>query len=309
MPALCIAHRGGAALVPENTLAAFADAIARGCDGAELDVQLLADGNVAVHHDYHLNAALARDAEGEWLRKPTPRIKDLTAADLAQYDVGRPGPKSEYTRAHPLLKPVDGERIPLLDDVIALARRAPKPFRLFIELKTSFSDRGLTAPPQDLAEAVVRLVRAADFTDRAVIIGFDWPGLLHARLIAPEIPCWFTTLAQSWFEPGEPPPETDPPPSAHLAVLRYWAESGTSPWAGGFDAVKYDGSILKAIQAAGGAGWFPPYYDVSAERLAQARALGLKVGAWTVDDPDVMRSLIGLGIDAICTDRPDLFPR
>ena len=37
---LNIAHRGGAALWPENTLPAFADAIASGCDGAELDVQL-----------------------------------------------------------------------------------------------------------------------------------------------------------------------------------------------------------------------------------------------------------------------------
>ena len=30
--------------MPENTLAAFQDAMARGADGAELDVQLSADG-------------------------------------------------------------------------------------------------------------------------------------------------------------------------------------------------------------------------------------------------------------------------
>jgi hypothetical protein len=35
-----IAHRGGAGINPENTLPAFADAVARGCDGAELDVQV-----------------------------------------------------------------------------------------------------------------------------------------------------------------------------------------------------------------------------------------------------------------------------
>ena len=40
--------------------------------------------------------------------------------------------------------------------------------------------------------------------------------------------------------------------SAVLQMLRHWAKTGTSPWAGGFDAVKYDGSILKAIKAAGG---------------------------------------------------------
>ena len=38
MKTLNIAHRGGAALRSENTLAAFRNAIALGCDGAELDV-------------------------------------------------------------------------------------------------------------------------------------------------------------------------------------------------------------------------------------------------------------------------------
>ena len=31
---------------------------------------------------------------------------------------------------------------------------------------------------------------------------------------------------------------------------------------------------------------------------------GFKVGAWTVNEPDEMKSLIGLELDAICTDRP-----
>jgi glycerophosphoryl diester phosphodiesterase len=76
---LNIAHRGGAALKPENTMAAFADAIARGCDGAELDVQLSADGVVVVHHDYRLNPAITRHAGG-WLTGQTPAIKDLSYA-------------------------------------------------------------------------------------------------------------------------------------------------------------------------------------------------------------------------------------
>ena len=38
----------------------------------------------------------------------------------------------------------------------------------------------------------------------------------------------------------------------------------------------------------------------------EARQLGLKVGTWTVNDPDKMRWLSSLFIDAIYTDRPDL---
>ena len=51
--------------MPENTLAAFSDAIARGCDGAELDVQLSADGVAVVHHDFRLNPGY--DAPGRRL--------------------------------------------------------------------------------------------------------------------------------------------------------------------------------------------------------------------------------------------------
>jgi len=142
--------------------------------------------------------------------------------------------------------------------------------------------------------------------DRAVLVGFDWPGLLHAKKIAPEIECWFTTLAQSWFADAPPPPEDDPPAQASLDALRYWAKNGISPWAGGFDAVNYGGSILKAIKAAGGDGWFPMYRDASAQSIAEAHAFGLKAGAWTVDGAKDMRALIAGGIDAICTDRPDI---
>ena len=55
-----IAHRGGAALYPENTLAGFRNAVALGCDGAELDVQLSKDGEVIVFHDYLLKPEICR---------------------------------------------------------------------------------------------------------------------------------------------------------------------------------------------------------------------------------------------------------
>jgi glycerophosphoryl diester phosphodiesterase len=301
-----IAHRGGAARKPENTLAAFADAVARGADGAELDVQLTRDGEVVVFHDNRLKPDICRNGKGEWLMPPTPKIVDLTLAELRSYDVGRAKPGSKYAATHPDLRPVDGERIPLLSEVIDIAKRATKPFYLFVELKTSFADRTLSAPPATLAEATLGVLKAHDYLDRAIFVGFDWPGLLHAMKIEPRARCWFTTLAQSWFRDGPPPPEDDPPVQPALDMLRHLARTGQSPWAGGFDAVNYGGSILKAIKAAGGEGWFPYYPDATDKAVAEARALGLKVGAWTVDDPTDMRALIARGLDALCTDRPDI---
>src|SRR5580704_8884774 len=110
MTCLNIAHRGGAGLMPENTVAAFEDAMARGADGAELDVQLSADGVVVVHHDYRLNPSYCRTPDGDWLTGPGPRIKDLTWAQLKTFDLGRPKPGSDYARAHPDLTAIDGAR-------------------------------------------------------------------------------------------------------------------------------------------------------------------------------------------------------
>lgn len=306
MAALRIAHRGGAWLRPENTFCAFANAIALGADGAELDVQLTRDGEVVVFHDFRLAPDLCRDADGKWLAPPTPRIVDLSRGEVALYDVGRARPGSTYAREHPEMIACDGAHIPLLAEIVALARRAPKPFRLFIELKTSLADPTPSASSEYLADATLAVLRKAGYLERSIVVGFDWRGLRRAKSVEPAVECWFSTRPQSWFRDDEAPPEDDPPPQAALQMLRHWARTGTSPWAAGFDAVNHGSSILEAITAAGGDGWFPYAADVTADAIAQAHRLGLKVGAWTVDDPARMRALDASGIDAICTDRPDL---
>src|SRR3954470_20997912 len=72
------AHRGGCALGPENTLAAFDLGMAAGADGLELDVHLSRDGVVVVHHDEMLD----RTTDG------TGILALLTAAELARVDAG-----------------------------------------------------------------------------------------------------------------------------------------------------------------------------------------------------------------------------
>ena len=185
---LNIAHRGGAALKPENTMAAFSAAIARGCDGAELDVQLSADGVVVVHHDYRLNPAITRHAGG-WLTGQTPAIKNLSYAALQAYDIGRPDPGSDYARAHPKLAAAEGERIPTLEAVVARAREARSPFFLFVELKSS--DDPDSGDPISLADETLAVMEF--YLTHTIFVGFDWRGLAHIKQMAPGARCWFTT--------------------------------------------------------------------------------------------------------------------
>jgi glycerophosphoryl diester phosphodiesterase len=182
-----IAHRGGAQLMPENTLAAFADALARGCDGAELDVQLTADGVVVVHHDFQLKQGLARK-DGVWLDRPGPRIKDLRFEDLRQFDVGTAQPGGDYALTHLLLKPM-AAAVPSLEEVVALA--AGRRFTLFVELKCDGSDD--STDPQALVDAAYDVIAQAGFLDGVVFVGFDWRALARIRRHAPTAQCWFTT--------------------------------------------------------------------------------------------------------------------
>jgi glycerophosphoryl diester phosphodiesterase len=251
MKPLNIAHRGGAQLMPENTLAAFADAMARGCDGAELDVQLTRDGHVVVHHDFRLKAGLARK-DGVWLSERGSRIKDLSLGELRHYDVGTAQPGGDYAKMHPLLKPMDAV-VPTLQEVASLT--AGRRFLLFVELKCDASD--------DSADLVALADAAYAITGKqAIYVGFDWRALVP--LAAHGAECWFTTDKLS----GDVRP------------------------------------VIDMIARGGGQGWFPNFPDATPEAVAYARARGLKVGAWTVNDPADMRRLMDL--DAICTDRPDL---
>jgi glycerophosphoryl diester phosphodiesterase len=187
MKVLNIAHRGGAQLMPENTLAAFADAVARGCDGAELDVQLSRDGVAVVHHDFRLKPGLAR-RNGAWLTEPGPRIKDMSLAELRQFDVGTARPGGDYALTHPLLTPTNAP-IPTLKEVAALAAGAGRRFLLFVELKCDNSED--SADPVKLADAAYQVISAQGLLDRVVFVGFDWRALARVRELG--APCWFTT--------------------------------------------------------------------------------------------------------------------
>lgn len=82
---LVFAHRGGSALAPENTIAAFDNGLALGADGLELDVHLSRDGVVVVHHDRlldrttRLHGPIADRTAEELRRADVPALADVLA--------------------------------------------------------------------------------------------------------------------------------------------------------------------------------------------------------------------------------------
>jgi glycerophosphoryl diester phosphodiesterase len=304
-----VAHRGGAGLWPENTMAAFTRAIAAGADGIELDVHLSKDRKLVVHHDESLKPAIARGPDGAWLARPTPLLKELTHDEMRAYDIGRLRPGARYGARYPDQVAADGERIPLLAEVYALVKEKAKPgFRLYVELKTALLDLSQSADPHELADAAVALTREYGIEETVTFVSFDWRALARAKEIAPSIRNAFTTLPFFQVDPEDASARRDEPGSEDDLIRK--ASAAGAPWANGHDWRLQSGAafaerMLRAIAAGPADGWFAWHGDVTPANAALARELGLAVSCWTVDEEAEMKRLAALGVEAILTDRPD----
>jgi glycerophosphoryl diester phosphodiesterase len=83
-------------------------------------------------------------------------------------------------------------------------------------------------------------------------------------------------------------------------------QPGASLWMAGFDIDDFSGSIPQAVKAAGGRYWAPYYKHLTRGLLNEAHELGFQVFVWTPDKRSDMVRLIGMGVDGIITNRPDI---
>ena len=281
-------HRGARGLAPENTLPAFARALAIGVTTLELDCAVTKDGVVVVSHDPAFNPDIAREPDGKWLQKPGPAIWSLNFQDTQRYDVGRINPASAYARRWPEQRPVDGTRIPQLADLFALVKKSGNDtVRFNIETKVFPPEPALTTTPEDLTRRLVAAIRAGGMEHRAAIQSFDWRTVQIVQKEAPTIPTVYLTVEKGFMD----------------SIQR---DRTSSPWTAGFHVSRHGGSVPRMVKAAGGAVWSPYYAETTRDQVKEAQALGLKVVVWTVNEPADMRRMIEWGVNGIISDRPDL---
>ncbi|WP_162622711.1 glycerophosphodiester phosphodiesterase family protein [Salinisphaera orenii] len=298
-----IAHRGGSGLRLENTLAAFDNAIAAGCDGAELDVHLTADNALVVHHNAQLNHRYTKAPDGQWLTRDTqPKIADLTLAEVQHYRLGPPNPDTDYAASFPDLV-VDYEQwIPTLAEVIDRVQTLSNSFQLVIEIKSSclLDPHGRDWQPQ--VEAIAATVQQYAFAHRAILCGFDWRSLRYARTLLPTAALWMNTHPFDWLRADAASASDLPIGKSFLEALRVSYAAG-APWYDGLQPHCAD-DAGRAVKDAGGDCWFGYYSDCTDSAIDSARRVNVDVGAWTVNlrDPDKRAALRSRALDAVCVD-------
>lgn len=244
--ALVAAHRGGAALWPENSLLAFRSALALGVDALEFDLHLTADGEVVVLHD----PTLDRTSTGNG------SVRDLKLANLADIRL--------KTREGA----VTGERVPTFAQVLDLV--APTSAEILPEIKVDANRQRYDG----IEEKVLALIRARSLMARTTIQAFQVETIRRVR-------------------------ELEPKARTMLLVARGDVER---------DRARPAEAVRRALEL-GATDLGMNHRLLDADVMSAARAAGIRVSAWTVNEEADIRRMIDLGVDVVMSDRPDLAKR
>jgi glycerophosphoryl diester phosphodiesterase len=237
------AHRGGAALWPENSLLAFTNALGLGVDLVETDVHLTADGEVVILHD----PTLERTTSGQGA------VSGVTAGALA--DVRLRGPDGRATE----------EGVPRLAALLDVLR--PSRVELLLEIKVDAARQRYPG----IEEKVLALVKDRQLFERTLFMGFQPDTVRRVRELDRTAR---TVLLVSRSQ-------LDRQRAAPTQAVRWTVDTGASEI--GLQHTALDAAVV-----------------------ADARAAGLGIAAWTVNEEGDIRRVIALGVDVVISDRPDV---
>ena len=251
------AHRGGAALAPENTLAAFGTALDLGVSTLECDVHVSADGVPVLCHERTYAGRL---------------VPLLTYAEL----VG--------------LRPAGLEPIPTLAELCALCEeRGADEVGLNIETKFDVLHPDENAPRERFVESVLEVLQRTGVGARSSIQSFDWAVLRLVRTADPGL-CLNALTNTDYLEIDQPGAS---PWLAGIDIDDFADSVPAAVSALGFDAISPSHSILTPamVTEAHAADLRVLPYTVDDEPTMR-RLLEMGVDGLITNRPDLMRDVL-----------------
>lgn len=150
-----IAHRGFSAIAPENTLAAFELAIARGASSIEFDIQLSADSVPVIFHDSTL----------ERITGVSGKVRETNLSQLQSLDAGK------WFGAEFL-----GEKIPTLEEALSILKNVNKFLYFDVKPHCEWSDSEVANFVNSLNDAEIK--------KKCVITSFNDTFLAQVRRVS-----------------------------------------------------------------------------------------------------------------------------
>ena len=260
------AHRGGAGLMPENTITAMRHAIDLGVNTLEFDLHISSDGKVVVSHDPFFHSRYSTRPDGSVVNWEDPKeyLYTMPYDSIARYDVG--------------LKPVkrwpDQKKVaevkPLASDLIDFAEnyareKGRSPMRYNIEIKSVDAEGEGTLWPEykEFCDVCIPLLLSKNLGDRLVVQCFDVRALNYMHEKYPEVELSYLT-------------DEEPDVVELMKLLNFKPR-----W------------------------WSPNYKVITHANVAWCHAMGIKVVPWTVDKPEEIHRMAECRVDAVISNYPD----
>ena len=283
----------------QNTIRAFRKVFDEGAPAAEFDVQLTSDGRLVIVHDLELDK----------VSTGTGLVAQTSSRTIQTLSAGNP--------------PRGRDAIPFLEDLLDLAEEYPAETRpvLHMELK----GKGTGAPAAEMAARRIAENRLAPH--HFLVSSFLWdeleqfsslcPGVDTALLagavnrerlldtyegIAPWIPVFFAYPLEKFMLPRTTDPDelkrmivdNNCPPHVVAALQNEVKLAGSGAY--------YDASLIAAAEKYNAVSLNLWHTSVSETIVSQAHEAGLKVLAYTVNQPEDARRMQDLGGDGFFTD-------
>ena len=263
------AHRGGAGLMPENTVTAMKNALDLGVNTLEFDLHLSKDGDVVVSHDSYFHPRYSIRPDGTYIQDDEPKeyLYTMSYDSIARYEVGL-RPTSRWPKQQKVheVKPLAGELIDVCEAYAA--QIGLKPVNYNIEIKSWPGDGEGTLWPEYrvFCDTCIPLLLSKNLGDRLIVQCFDTRALNYMHAKWPQL------------------------------ILSYLTEANEG---GDIEA------LLKNLDFKP-QWWSPESSVVTPENVKWCHEHGIGVVPWTVDNPDEMRRLVKCGVEAIISNYPDI---
>lgn len=184
-------HRGARGLAPENTLPSFLKALEfPEIQTLELDLAVSADNQIIVSHEPWMSAVFCSAPDGSPVKKEEESkllLYKMLYSEIVKYDCGKRGnagfPEQQAMPVHkPLLKEV-------VEGVKVYCKQQQRPFPRFnVEIKSEPNwDGQKIPPPAELAQRVVKEIKALDMAKFSYVQSFDPRVLREVRAIDPKL--------------------------------------------------------------------------------------------------------------------------